>query len=143
LGSFPAILGGPQSHTCKIHSGILEQCYWVRYAQEPSQLDEWLRCRRRSSSVMALMAHQNSLILLFLCPHSMDLDDSKCVLDRYSVEPPSIQIWDRSIHWRVRNSVNGYFQKTPGWNFNQTTPPLPKVNRRRYLSLLYPHSHQF
>jgi len=143
LGSFPAILGGPQSHVCKFHSGILEQCYWMRNTQESKKLDEWLRSRRRSSFLMALMAHQNSLILLFLWPHSMDSDDSSCRLDRYSVWPSSVQIWGQSIHWRVRNSVNGKFQNTPGRNFNQTTLPLPKLNKRICLSLLYPHSYQF
>ena len=103
FGVFPCHFGGPQSHICKIHSGILEGCGWVTNAQEPSQLDEWLRSRRRSSPLMALMAHQNSLILLFLWPHSMDLVDLKCVLDRYSVWTSSVQIWNRSIHWRVGN----------------------------------------
>jgi len=143
LGSFPAILGGPQSHTCKFHSGILEQCYWMRNTQESKKLDEGLRCRRRSSSLMALMAHQTSLILLFLLPHPMEFGDPSCVLEGRGLGPPSIQIWDRFIHWKERNKHKSNFQETPGRNFNQTTLPLPKVNRRNYLSLLYPNSYQF
>ena len=143
LGSFPAILGGPQSHSHKFHSGILEGCYWLGNTQEPSQLDEWFRCRRRSSSLMGLMAHQNPLILLFLWPHSMDLDDPSCILERCRVCPSSVQISDQSIHCRVRKSVNGEFQKPSGWNYTQTTLLLPTVNKRICLSLFHSHSHQF
>jgi hypothetical protein len=41
---------------------------------------------------MALMAHQISLILLFLWPHSMDLDDPSCSLEGETMGPPSVQI---------------------------------------------------
>ena len=34
---------------------------------------------------MALMAHQNQLILLFLLPQTVDLDHSSCRLDKNSV----------------------------------------------------------
>ena len=143
LGSSPAILGGPQKASHKFHSGILEQYYCMRNTQEPSQLDEWLRGRRRSSSLMALMAHQISLILLFLWPHSLDFDDSSCDLEGWSVVPPPGKVWDQSIHCKVGNYRNGKFQKTPGRNSNQSTPPLPKVNKRFCLALFYLHSHQF
>ena len=107
FGVFPCHFGGPQNNSHKIHSGILEGCYWVRNTQEPRQLHEGLRCRRRSSSLMALMAHQFSLILLFLLPHSLEFDDPSCSLGRINVWPSPVQIWDQSIHWRVRNSVYG------------------------------------
>jgi len=139
LGSSPAILRGPQGHTCKIHPGILDWYWWMRNTQEPSQLDECLRSRRSSISLMALMAHQYSLILLFLWPHSMDLDDSSCILGRYNVCPSSVQIWGQSIRWRVRNSVNDIFEEIPGWNSNQTTLALPHVIKRICLPLLYLH----
>jgi hypothetical protein len=55
----------------------------MKNTQEPGELDNWLRSRRRSRSLMALMAHQISLILLFLLPHSLDLVDPSGILERY------------------------------------------------------------
>jgi hypothetical protein len=92
---------------------------------------------------MALMAHQISLILLFLWPQSLDLVDLSCILERNNVWPSSVQIWGQSIHWRVRNSVNDEFEEIPGWNSNQTTLSLPQVIKRICLPLLYPQCDQF
>ena len=35
--------------------------------------------------MMALMAHQNPLILLFLQPQTSEMDDPSCILDKNSV----------------------------------------------------------
>jgi hypothetical protein len=51
----------------------------MRNTKEPSKLDQWLRSRRRRYSLMVLMVHQNSLILLFLLPHPLDFDDLSCI----------------------------------------------------------------
>jgi len=71
----------------------------------------------------------------------MDFDDPSCILEGQSVGLPSVQIWDQSFHWRVRNSMKGIFQETLGGNSNQTTLPTAQLNKRIHLSLLYPHSH--
>ncbi len=100
LGSLPAILGRPQNEIMKIQSGILEQCNWMRLPQKAKLLIQWLRSRRSNSS---LMAHQFSLILLFLQPQTLDLDDPSCRLDRYTVWASYGQFWSRSIYRKSRN----------------------------------------
>jgi len=48
-------------------------------------LAQWLRSRRSNSSVMALMAHQYPLILLFLLSQTIEMVDTSHTLDKYSV----------------------------------------------------------
>ena len=78
----------------------------MRNTQGAKELYEWLRSRRRSSSLMALMAHQTSLILLFLLPQTLDLFDSSGSFGRYSVSPLSDQFSNESLHWKGRNYIN-------------------------------------
>ena len=49
------------------------------------RLDQWLRSRRSNSSLMALMAHQNPLMLLFLLPQTLEMIDPSHKLDKYSL----------------------------------------------------------
>ena len=97
FGVFPCHFGGPQNNSRKLLSGILEWFKWLRFALKAKQLVLWLRSRRRCSSLMALMAHQNTQIMQFLLPQTLKFTDSSCSLDRYSLWTSSGQVSSRSI----------------------------------------------
>ena len=64
--------GRPQNLLTKLFSGILEGCIWMRWAKKFAQ---GLRSRRGNTSLMALMAHQNPLMLPFLLPLTSQMID--------------------------------------------------------------------
>jgi hypothetical protein len=72
----------------------------MRFQQTEVDLVQWLRSRRSNSLLMALIAHQNTLILLFLLPQSLDLADPSCNMKRYNVWAFSDQVWNTSLHRR-------------------------------------------
>jgi len=63
----------------------------MRFAQTESDLAQWLRGRRSNTPLMALMAHQIPLILLFLLPQTFKMADPSCSLDKYTVWHPLIK----------------------------------------------------
>jgi len=67
--------GRPQNLLRKLFSGILERCIGMRFPQRAKKFNQWLRSRRSNSPLMALMAYQNSLILLFLLPQTSQIID--------------------------------------------------------------------
>jgi len=70
FGVFSCHFGRPQKFWRKLCSGILEGSIGIMFPQRAKKLAQWLRGRRSNTSLMALMAHQFPLILLFLLPHT-------------------------------------------------------------------------
>jgi len=75
FGVFSCHFGRPQNLSTKLFSDILEGCIWMRFPWRAKKLAQWLRSRRSNSPLMGLMAHQNSLMLLFLLPQTSQIID--------------------------------------------------------------------
>ena len=127
----------------KFLSGILKWCYWMRFAQTESDLALWLRDRRSNSLMMALMAHQISLILLFLLLQTFKLVDPSCSLDRYTVWTFSDQVWSRSISRNRRKLLYIVISENAAWNTSWIGSHMAKMSWSNCLLHLWPCLCQF
>jgi hypothetical protein len=73
FGVFSHHFGRPQNSFKKTTSGIVEWCYWMRFAQKPKELGQWLRSQRQNSSLMRFWCasksgsyHQMAVVPWFL-----------------------------------------------------------------------------
>jgi len=107
FGVSPCHFGRPQKFWRKSLSGILEGCIGTMFSQRAKKLAQWLRGRRSNTSLMALMAHQFPLILLFLLPHTCWFLSSSCSLQIYSA-------WASPDHVSTK-SIPSKGKKLPNW----------------------------
>ena len=94
-------------------------------------------------SIDGIDGHQNSLILLFLLPHTLKMADPSCNMERYSVWASSDQIWSTSIHRRRKELPFMVISENASSNTTEIASHMANPSWVIGLSLIWPHVCQF